>query len=105
MFYFHVSADGIPPPAEHLNPAPDAVSSTDPSQANSGRPPSSSTWGFSRTPPGSLSPPSVTSEHRPHPDSASPGSSQPAASSPSESRQGGMCLLSVIMSSQFLVPT
>lgn len=106
MFYFHVSADGIPPPAEHLNPAPDAVSSTDPSQANSGRPISSSTWGFSRTPPGSpVSPPSVTSEHRPHPDSASPGSSQPAASSPSESRQGGMCLLSVIMSSQFLVPT
>lgn len=48
---------------------------------------------------------SITSAYRPHPLPASSESSQPTASSPSESTQGGMCLLSVIMSSQFLVPT
>lgn len=111
MFYFHVSAqDGIPPPHNPLNapnpdiPAPDGVGSTVTSQTNTE--PSSSSWGFSLTHRGDSpvkSSPSVTSAYQSL--SSSSGSSQPAASPPSESTQGGMCLLSVIMSSQFLVPT
>lgn len=114
MFYFHVSAqDGIPPPPNPLNapnpdiPAPDGVGSTVTRQTNNE--PSSSSWGFSLThrgdSPEASSSRSITSAYRPHPLPASSESSQPTASSPSESTQGGMCLLSVIMSSQFLVPT